>query len=711
MKKRFYHYFGSATILVLFVALTPIVADKGSNNGAYSEDPLSKEEVLVNVVTSILNNGHYQPQDINDTFSLKVYETYLDRLDYSKKFLIREDLDALVKFNKLIDDEVLGAKTAFFELSYKIIVKRIEEAKSYYEDILSEPFDFSKHEDIQLDYEKLDYAKDQTELKERWRKYLKYQTLVKLNNKIRSQEEELAKSDTVTVKSEAELEKTCREKVLKDHEQWFKRMQRLERQERYSLFINTIAAVFDPHTNYYPPKDKENFDISLSGRLEGIGATLQESDGYIKVTRIVPGSASSRQGELKAGDFILAVGQGDEEPVDIVDMRLDEAVKLIRGKKGTEVRLTVKKIDGSTKVISIIRDVVILEETYAKSAVVKNKEQGLRIGYIYLPKFYADFNNRGGRSCYKDVKKEIAKLRDENIEGLILDLRNNGGGSLSDVVDMGGLFIESGPIVQTKNRRSAPAVYRDRDPSVQYTGPLVIMVNSLSASASEILAAAMQDYERAIIIGSTSTYGKGTVQRFENLDQHLSADYQYLKPLGSVKITTSKFYRVNGGATQWKGVIPDIKLPDTYAYIEVGEKELEHSMPWDEIEPADYQKWSDNKKFKKAIAKSEKRIAKDSSFVLIDEKAKRFKELRDHNIYSLNLETYRNEREREKKEGAKYDNIMENEIVSLEVYTLKADQEAFAGDTTKITRNDEFQGKLKKDIYLLEAMSIINDIK
>lgn len=708
MKNRLYQYLSIVAVVLLFAALTPLVTSEGTTPESQASE---KEQVLMDIISKVLENKHYAPQKMDDELSKKVYNLYIERLDYSKKFFTQVEINKLKAYELQLDDQLSALKVDFFDLSNSLLKKRIVVAQDIYSKILKKPFDFEVNEEIELDAEKLDFAADKKELQERWRKYLKYQTLLKLTDLIQKQDEAIKKSDTVTVKSVVDLEVAARKKVLKDHNQWFTRMNKLNRQDRFSTFMNSFTAVFDPHTNYYPPKDKANFDISLSGRLEGIGATLQETDGYIKVTRIVPGSASWRQGELKSGDLILAVGQAEEEAVDIVDMRLDEAVQLIRGKKGTEVRLTVKKGDGTIQIISIIRDVVVLEETYAKSAIVKDEETGRRIGYVNLPKFYADFNNKGGRSCAQDVKNEIIKLQGDNIDGLIVDVRDNGGGSLRDVVDMGGLFVKDGPMVQIKNRTGAPFVYSDTDTSVLYGGPMVVMVNSLSASASEILAAAMQDYKRAVIVGSAATYGKGTVQRFEQLDPFLGAAYQSVLPLGDIKLTTSKFYRVNGGATQWRGVIPDIILPDTYTYIEVGEKELDHSLEWDEIEKANYNKWPNAiKGMKKIVAHSQERTTTDSSFVLIDEKAKRFKKLREKTIYSLNLKVYQDNQKREREEGKKYDGIMKKDVDNMFVEIPSFDISKAGSDTTQVARNTEFKEKIQKDIYIYEAAQIVQDI-
>ena len=441
-----------------------------------------KTDVLMQLIMQSLIANHYSSQDVNDEFSTQVYDLYVKRLDYNKRFFTQQDVDKLKKYRLKIDDDVRNGQQEFFSEAYDLITRRTKDAQKYYQDILAKPFDFNINESIEQDPDKLEYAGSEADLRERWRKNLKYSVMTRLYDKMKQQEND---EEDKEIKSFAELEKDAREKVLKMHDDWFKRMMRMDENDHMATFINAIANVYDPHTAYYPPKDKANFDIGMTGRLEGIGATLQEKEGYIHIVRIVPGSPSWKQGELEADDIILKVGQGSEEPVDVVDMPLDEAVQMIRGKKGTEVRLTVKKVSGVIKVIPIIRDVVVLEETYAKSAILEAPGSDEKIGYIQLPKFYADFTRSGGPNCSSDVKKEIAKLKDEGVSGIVFDLRNNGGGSLYDVVKMSGLFIENGPIVQVKSKGSPAEVLSDRDSKVHWDGPLVVMVNNFSASASD----------------------------------------------------------------------------------------------------------------------------------------------------------------------------------------------------------------------------------
>jgi carboxyl-terminal processing protease len=474
------------------------------------------------------------------------------------------------------------------------------------------------------------------------------------------------------------------------------------------LYFNAITSIYDPHTEYYAPKDKANFDIGMSGQLEGIGAQLQEKDGFIKVTNIVPGSASWRQGQLKTGDIIMKVAQGNAEPVDITDMQLDDAVQLIRGKKGTEVRLTVKKPDASIVIIKLIRDIVVMEETFAKSVILKGEK---KLGYIKLPSFYADFNGKGGHSCAKDVKKEIEKLKEENVEGIILDLRNNGGGSLGDVVEMAGLFIEKGPIVQVKSKTGSAYVMDDKDPATIYDGPLTIMVNSNSASASEIMAAAIQDYKRGVIVGtSQSTFGKGTVQRFFDLDEYLPEKFSSLKPLGQVKITTQKFYRINGGATQLKGVTPDIVIPDPYYLLDQGEKEQDYPIAWDEIAPSTYKVWEQKYSIERLKANSAARIQSDSSFISIEATAKRLRKQKDSTIVSLNYDKYLIEKKQAEAEAKKAEKL-DKEISKIEIIALKPTVPVFEGDTLKASKEKEWYKTIKKDLYLNETVLIMNEMK
>jgi len=678
-----------------------------------SREEAQKELYLTDLVINSLKYLHYEEKAIDDKFSENTYDLYLKRLDYTKKFLLKTDILKLEAYKTKIDDNIKTQSQEFFNLSYDLIGKRTKDAEAYYKEILASPFDFTIDEKIQLDDKKNDWAADPIALKEAWRKALKYQVMLDIYNKMEAQEKAKEKKDTsVEQKSFEKLEEAARKKVLKQNENYFRRMGQLERKDYFTLYLNSINGSYDPHTSYFPPKDKDDFDIRISGQLEGIGATLQEKDGYIKVVNIVPGSPSWKQGDLKAGDLILKVAQGEDgEPLDLIGMRLDKAVTFIRGKKGTTVKLTVKKVDGSNVVISIVRDVVVIEATYAKSVIVTLEGSKKRIGYIYLPSFYVNFNKKGGgRRSADDVLKEINKLKAEGIDGMIIDLRNDGGGSLQDVVTMGGYFIKTGPIVQVKQKANPAQTLADRDPLVQYDGPLAIMVNSNSASASEIFAAAMQDYNRAVIIGGKQTFGKGTVQRFIDLDEVITSKLASFKPFGAEKLTFQKFYRINGGATQLKGVTPDIILPDNFMYIKYGEHELDNYLPWDEIQPVVYQTVSNKPDIKKLIKTSKQRVSKSENFQLVKEQAKRIKKYRDDNVMSLNYIEFSDKQKKFKLEAKKFDAIS-SDTNAVIVQPLQADWQFIEKDTVKLEIAKKWHKGLRRDIYLQEAIRVVEEIE
>ncbi len=677
------------------------------------EDLDNREQLLMEVLLQSLKYNHYSPEDINDSFSKKVFDLYLKRLDNSKRFFLKDDIKLFEAYRNSLDEAALNGSFEFFDVVNKTFDERLTLVKTYYEEFLSQPFDFNSNESFETDGEKLEFVNSKEELKERWRKYLKLQILARVQERLENQEKAKEKGDKdLEIKTTEALEKEEREKLLKNLNTWIKNIEKETRTERINTYINTFTNAHEPHSGYFPPLDKENFDIRMSGKLEGIGAQLREEDGFIKVVNVVPGSASARQGELEVNDKIIKVAQGSEEPVDVVDMRIDDVLPMIRGKKGTEVRLTVKKTSGEVKVIPIIRDVVILEDSYAKSAIIEHSKLGIKVGLVDLRSFYADFEDPRGRRCAKDVKAEVEKLVDEKVDGIVIDLRFNGGGSLQDVVDMTGIFLDKGPIVQVKGKNGSPFVYEDKDPSVTYKGPLVILVNSFSASASEIMAAALQDYGRAVIVGtSPSTFGKGTVQRFFSLDAIVPERFRDLGELGSVKITIQKFYRVNGGSNQLKGVIPDIILPGAYSYMTVGEKEEDYPMAWSEIGRADFKESGEAMKHMDKIKKkSAKRVAGNKTFQLIDENAKWLKSRQDESSLPLSFKAYDAEQKAIDKEAEKYKNI-NKDIDELLIKTLKADKTYIESDTLRANSMKTWHKSLKQDTYLEEASYIIFDWK
>ena len=674
--------------------------------GFYTKHQDLGEDILLRAINMNLQNAHYDPIKIDDQFSEKAFELYIDNIDANKRLLLQPDIDKLSYFKTTIDDEIINCTYAFFDKSLEIIELRTDLTETFFEEILNQPMNFDKVENVDFGKE-IPYTQSEEELKDRWRKYLKYSVLTRLYADQKAQEKSLENKDTSFVpKSMDTLQAIARRSVLKTHRDWYKRIKRLERKDRLSVYVNSITTVYDPHTNYFPPEQKEDFDIQMSGRLEGIGAQLQEKDGYIKITNIIPGGPSSLQGELQANDLILKVTQEGEEPVEIIDLRISDAVKIIRGPKGSKVTLTVRKPDGNEQDITITRDIVVLEETYAKSLILSDDDQ-IKAGYIYLPSFYADFQNPKGRFSWKDVKKEIEKLKEDKVQGIILDLRNNGGGSLDDVVKMGGLFIDKGPIVQVKEKGRPAQILEDRYAGAEWDGALVIMVNEFSASASEIMAAAMQDYKRAVVIGSSSTHGKGTVQRFLPLNRTLRN--KNIPDLGSIKLTIQKFYRINGDATQLKGVRSDVIVPDNYMYLETGEQEHDYPLPWDQIKASTYEK-NNYSISDKIIKKSQSRINKNNTFTLIEENAKRWEKQRENTTYPLNFLTHATTELKEKKEGEKFEKIGKVKIEHFNVSNPNADIEIIEAEESRKKRNTDWINNVSKNPYIYEALQIIEDL-
>lgn len=670
-----------------------------------SPDPV-KEALLLEMLTFVIKNGHYDPANIDDSFSEQVYKRYLDYIDPNKRFFLQSDVDEFATYKLKIDDEIQMKQFNFFELTYNRLKQRNEEAKQIYKDILAQPFDFTIDEEIDTDYENLAFPNNKEELKERWRKQLKLSVLSSIDDKLNIQEENKKNTsenkEEVEIKSFEELEKEARENTLKSLNDYFDVMDEVTRNEWLSMYLNAILEQFDPHTNYLAPDDKQRFDESMSGSMEGIGAQLRKKNDYVEITEIIPGGPAWKANELENGDIIIKVAQDDEEPVDIAGMRLDNVVKLIKGKKGTVVKLTVKKIDGSLKVVSTIRDKFEIAETYAKSSIIET-DNG-RVGMIYLPKFYIDFETRDNRDAFKDVAAEIEKLKKQNIQGLIMDMRGNGGGSLSTVVDMVGLFIEEGPVVQVRKPNGKKDILSDRDPRIQWDGPLVVMINNYSASAAEIFAAAIQDYNRGIVVGSKHSFGKGTVQVMYSLNDLVRIKEE---DFGAIKFTSQKFYRINGGSTQLKGVESDIMFPDRFTYVDIGEKDRENAMPWDKIEVAKFKKFTYN--FAPIIEKSNARIQNNEYFQILDQSARWISERQDDNKIPLEYNKF-SQRSKEFEQKTKEFNVLKDYKNNLKFLALPDEIELFANDTVLKNKRDRWHKSLASDIYMDEAVRVLEDI-
>ncbi len=671
------------------------------------QDSSEKETVLMRTILTFVDQIHFRPKEINNDLSQEFHDLYLDRIDAGRRFLTQEDIGQLEVYALSLDEAIQEGDTEFFDLSVQLLEQGLEKTQAYYREALVQPFDFEVNETYESDGKKRDFAANDEALKDYWYHMMKYEVLIRLKRKLDNQEEA---GEEKALKPFEQLEKEAREKVLEVYDDWYSRMKKLKRSDRLSVYLNTFTHLMDPHTDYLEPIDKENFNIRFSGQLEGIGARLTTEGEFTKVAEVVVGGPAWQGKDLEEGDLILKVAQdknGDYQ--DVTGWVLDDVVQLIRGKKGTIVRLWVKKVDGTSEEITIERDVVIFEEGYAKSLILDGPEKEERIGYIYLPRFYANFEDNDGRFSAEDVEKEIEKLKEEQVNGIILDLRNNGGGSLRDVVRMSGFFIEKGPIVQVKSREGKPEVLADSDARVQYDGPLVVLVNNFSASASEILAAALQDYERAVIVGAKSTFGKGTVQRFFNLDRALRG-YDEVKPLGEIKLTTQKFYRINGGSTQLRGVTPDIILPDNYYYIEVGEREEEYAMEWTKIDPVPYnQNVYRVEKVEELRRRSAERVAQNEVFQKIFEGAKRLEERQEESTYPLNMDEYIAYAEANETEAEKYEGLFDQDV-NEGVRNLELDLESIHADPKKEERNQDFIGSVAKDVYIQEALHILHDL-
>ncbi|WP_299361401.1 carboxy terminal-processing peptidase [Winogradskyella sp.] len=703
----------------LLLALLIAFASCSFTNKTF-DDP-DKDKLLIQLITYVLDNGHFDPQDIDDDFSEHVFEDYLNQLDPFKRYFYASDIEEFGAFKNELDDQIKAYNLSFFNLTHERLLQRIEESKKIYAEILDKPFDFTRQETYSADYEKLEYVKSKREMKERWRQQLKFSTIANYDDAVSQRDSDLSngvlpegvlsaqneKPKSNGDKSLAELEKEARDVTKRSLDELYDFIDDRQRKDWFAVYVNAIVEEFDPHTFYFAPEDKDRFDVAMSGNFEGIGARLQKRMDAIMVNEIISGGPAWRANELEVGDQILKVRQEkEEEATNVVGMRLDDAIKLIKGPKGTTVVLTLKKVDGTIEDISITRDIVELEETYAKSSTVIKDDK--TFGVINLPKFYVDFENYNKRNAASDIKQEIIRLKQEGIEGLVLDLRNNGGGSLQTVVDIAGLFIEDGPIVQVRETGQPKEVLKDKDKSIVWDGPLVIMVNELSASASEILAAAMQDYKRAIVIGSKQTYGKGTVQNVLDLNRLVRNNSN--GDLGALKFTTQKFYRVNGGSTQLEGVKSDVIVPDRYSYIDIGEKDQENPLPWDKIDAVDYELWGNYFDYDTTIQRSKARMAANEQLKLIDDNARWVKKIRDREMYSLNYDEYKKQMELNEEEAKRFEKLSEYKT-NLTFNSLPYEIELMAQDSVLKEKRDRWHQSLAKDVYVEEALNVLNDLK
>ena len=672
--------------------------------GSGKTEPSTRFEKILTVVAELLEQGHFSPKKLDDEFSKKVFESYLGQIDGDKSFFLKSNVAELRKLDTQVDNEMRTGKTTIVPAFDKVFTERMKVVEGFYKEILEQPFDFSKEEKLQLDSDKRDYAANDKELKEYWRKRLKFMTLERYAEAIETREKNKDSANFV-IKDDATLEKESRDRVRKIWDRNFDRIRRsFTLDDKFNMYINAISETMDPHTQFFPPVERRGFDEAMSGRFFGIGAQLVEQDGTIKIASVISGSPAWKSGEIHVNDVILKVGQGAQEAVDVTGFETTDAVKLIRGQKGTEVRLTLRKTDGTIKIVSIIRDEIVTDDTYARSAIIQKDN---RIGYIYLPEFYANFEDPNGARCARDVAVEIKKLKEAKVDGIVMDLRYNGGGSLQDVIQMVGLFIEDGPVVQVKDKDGEASVYRDRDKGILYDGPLVVMINEYSASASEIFAAAIQDYGRGIVIG-TPSYGKGTVQRQVGLDPN-GGFFTQNSELGSLKLTLQKFYRINGGSTQLKGVTPNILLPDNFEFTENREKDEPNALPWDEIALAPFKPWHSGNDIKAIEKDFQPRIDNNEVFKQIRNNAKWLSDRSDDEAV-LTLASYKATQQKIRAVVKQSD--------SLQTLKQPLNISFMASDEERVSKMDKDKGDrfrlwLKNrttDIYINETANIMNDI-
>ena len=689
--------------LILVMLISSLHISAVENNT--TKDP-EKDRILIYVLKNILARGHFVEKDMNDDFSAYVFKDFINGLDPNKRYFTQKDIKDFSKYKYEIDNQLLNDDISFFNLVYNRFTEKLKTSKTYYNNLLAQPFNFTKNETVEINFDKLEFAKNDNQLIDYWRKQLKLNTLSRVKDKTDQQEEKIKKDKNFKKKTFVTLENEAREEVLKNMNELYVRIEELNHEDWFSTFLNSVVSAFDPHTNYMAPSIKERFDQDMSGKLEGIGARLQKKGIYTHVSELVSGGPAWKQGGLEAGDIILQVAQGENEPLDIVGMRLDEAIKFIKGQKGTEVKLTVKKkLDGSTKIISIIRDVVELEETFVKSSIVE--KDGKKYGIIDLPKFYINFEDENYRDSAKDMEKEIERLKNENVAGLLIDLRNNGGGSLKTAVEISGLFIDKGPIVQVKYRGESPSIKSDTDPKTQWNGPVVVLVNEFSASASEIFAAAMQDYKRAVIVGGNQTYGKGTVQNILSINQFFP---NYKEDLGYLKMTIQKFYRINGGSTQIEGVYSDIAMPSKYSFMEFGERDLDGALAWDKVPQAKYTQTNWYSNFSDVIYNSKQRIAKDTKFQLINDYAKWLKDNQEKSSYSLDFTAFTKENQLQEKEAKKYESAFKH-TSNLTFTSPKYELALIKKDTVLNDKRVAWHKNLSEDIYVSEAINVLSELK
>jgi carboxyl-terminal processing protease len=687
----------------------------------------AREETLADATVHLLTKQHVLKKPIDDKLSKEAFPKYIEELDGAKLLLLQSDVDALAVLDGDIDDELKKGDLSLARKGAALIQKRREVVSKLVADLLSKPFTFTAKESFETDPKKRAYCKSEAELRDRWRQLLELSVLERIEqmedllaakDKKKDGAKDDPERDEASEKALAAIpttfegrEEKARKELAVRYESRFTRQKEMEKLEPAEQLINAVNAVYDPHTEYMAPSEKANFDIAITGTLEGIGAALGEQDHYVVVNDLIPGGAAWQQGKLAAGDLIIAVAQSGKDPVDVTDMALDKVVEMIRGPKGTMVTLTVKKPDGHIETIVITRDVVKIEASYARGAILSAGKKGEKVGYIHLPGFYGDLGGKkkaGDRNATDDVRALLAQMKEKKVDAVILDMRGNGGGILAHARDISGLFIEQGPVVQTKDNEEKVEVLSDTDPSVAFGGRLVVMVDRFSASAAEITAGALQDYQRAVVVGTSATHGKGTVQAVVDLDRIKSGG----DPLGIYKVTMQEYYRVNGASTQLRGITPDILLPDPAGFVESGERTLFHPIPWSSVDPAKYSPVSHAWKIEDLVAASAARAKDNASFAKVEAFSKLIKARRDDTLEPLDRDGFFALKKKEKAE-------LETADPKLKEMKPLFDVEALGGEATPTKtpadkklqkRLDAWKDNLARDPWVEESMRVLADM-
>jgi carboxyl-terminal processing protease len=684
--------------LVIFVLLLqPVVIFAQKSKVAENVD------LVFHNTANMMQHIHYAPKTLDDKFAAQIFNTYLQTLDAGKRFFLQEDIKEFKKYEFQLDDELRGKQVQFYKVVNARFRQRLDEAEKLINELLKEPFTFNRAETYNTNMDNQPWTGSADEQRARWKNYLKYQVLVQFDDLL-----ELQSKDSVSSKDSAsskeELEKKAREIVSRIEKRYIENLRKLTTEdESFNTYINSVINLYDPHSNYFLPVDRREFQENMSGIYYGIGALLQEQQGKVSIGELMLGGPAAKSGQVEKGDVIVRVAQEGQKPVEVAGMGMQDVIKMIRGAKGTTVTITFRKQDGKLKDVAMQREALQLEDTFVKSAIIEDHG---RIGYISFPRFYTDFGDDNGRSSAKDMAAELEKLKAENVHSVIIDIRNNGGGSLGEVINMVGLFIKSGPVVQVKSPTGKPYVANTNTGETFFDGPVIVLVNEMSASASEIFAAAIQDYKRGIIVGSSSTYGKGSVQRSFGIANNRQLTSQSTE-LGTINITLQKYYRITGEATQLKGIVPDILLPGIYEPYDIQEKNNPTALAWDKIDPVPFTPVNDGSVFGRVIAQSQSRIQQDT---VLQALRKNLNWLKNRPTkFSLQLDAYRKEQEQlqNKVETIRRELINPDSLNIRNTADVEKDlqeREQFRRDSNKAWLNS-----LKKDLYLAKAVQVMED--